>query len=343
VPGQALLVPLDRLLAEHWATLLSPFEQANLAAVDAQINPARGLHAFEASFAAEASARIGPEPTEDIDRVTDELLARFNEVRAGATDAATISPLLPPLEEHYRQLVDPVWTLMARVVDRERALPAAPSVARRFEADREAFGRHVDWVTGGGRYRTTDTPRQAAMTLRRLEEALARYEAEKAIEDPAAMVPYLLDGDAVRGVVASLNDQYRVRLRVRAVRRALMAFDTDEPVVLPTGKRLWWTATANDYPWEVQDVRPHGAGSRLTLMLCAAPTPARIPQVGDRITFSVLRTRSDGYRLPPPQNPPWTHTPAAPPPPPEPIDSGDADPPAAPVDAATLSDPGVYS
>ena len=39
VPGQALLLPLDRLVADHWATLLSPFEQANLAALDAQISP----------------------------------------------------------------------------------------------------------------------------------------------------------------------------------------------------------------------------------------------------------------------------------------------------------------
>ncbi|HZT65155.1 MAG TPA: hypothetical protein VFA11_05135 [Acidimicrobiales bacterium] len=343
VPGQALLVPLDRLLAEHWATLLSPFEQANLAAVDAQIDPPRGVHAFDSGFAAEASARIGPEPTEDIDRITDELLARFNEARGGATEPATIGPLIAPIEAHYRRLVDPVWALMARVVDRERALPAAPSVPRRFEVDREAFGRRVDWVTGGGRYRTTDTPRQAAMTLRRLEEPLARYEAEKAIEDPAAMVPYLLDGEAVRGVVASLNDQYRVRFRVKAVRRAIIALDTDDPVILPLGKKLWWTATAHDHHWEVQDVTANGAGSRITLMLYAAPTPARLPGVGDRITFSVLHTSSDGYRLPPPQNPPWTHTSAAPPAPPEPIDAGDGDPPAAAVDGATLPDPGVYA
>jgi hypothetical protein len=343
VPGQALIVPLDRLLAEHWATLLSPFEQANLAALDAQIDPRRGVHAFDASVAAEATARIGPEPTEDIDRVTDELLTRFNEARDGATEAAAIQPLLGPLKDHYQRLVEPVWALMGRVVDRERALPAAPSVERRFEADREAFGRHVDWVSGGGRYRTTDTPRQAAMTLRRLEEALARYEADKAIEDPAAMVPYLLDGDAVRGVVASVNDQYRVRLRVNAVRRALVAFDTDDPVTLPIGKKLWWTATADDKPWEVQDVQAHGSGSRLTLMLCAAPTPTRLPQRGDRITFSTLHTSSEAYRLPPPQNPPWTHTPPVPPPPPEPIDAGDSETPPAAVDGSTLPDPGVYA
>jgi hypothetical protein len=320
VPGQALVVPMDRLLAEHWATLLSPFEQANLAALDAQIDPRQGLHAFEASVAAEAAARIGPEPTEDVDRVTEELLSRFNEQRDGATDAATVTPLLGPMQQHYRGLVQPVWSLMGRALDRERALPAAPSVRRRFETDREAFGRHVDWVAGGGRYRTTDTPRQAAMTLRRLEEAQSRYEAEKAIEDPGCMVSYLLDGKAIRGVVSSIT-QSPIRVRIRPVARAIIAFDTEDPVILPAGKLLWWTVTADDHPWEV-----------ITMMLNAKPTPARLPEVDDRITLSVLHTQANAFQLSPPQNPPWTHLPANPPMPPEPLDASDGETPAPAVD-----------
>jgi hypothetical protein len=342
VPGQSLLLPLDRLVAEHWATLLSPFEQANLAALDAQIEPPAGTHAFDASAAAEALARIGPEPTEDIDRVTGTLLAEFNAARAGSTDPAVVEFLARPLRDHYRRLIEPVWHLMDRTVTRELHLPAAPSVHHRFEADREAFGRHVDWVAGGGRYRTTDTPRQAAITLRRLEDALARYDAEKAVEDPACMVPSLLDGDAVRGVVASVNE-HRVVVRVRSVRRALMTLDTDDPVVLPAHKKLWWTVTADDYPWEVQAVQPHGHGSRITLMLDAAPAPARLPRAGDRLTLSVLHTRPDAYRLLPPQQAPWTHRPATPLPPPELIDIGDAEPPSSAVDGTTLPDPGTYT
>lgn len=342
VPGQALLVPLDRLLAEHWATLLSPFEQANLAVLDAQIEPPAGMHAFEASTEAERRARIGPEPTEDVDRVTDTLLAEFNSARAGRTDPTVVAPLLAPLREHYRRLVEPVWNLMSRVVAREHQLAAAPSVARRFEEDREAFGRHVDWVIRGGRYRTTDTPRQAAMNLRRLEDSLARYEAEKAVEDAAGMIPYLLDGQALRGLVTSVNDAFRIVVRVNSVRRALIAVDTDDPVVMPTGKRLWWTATAHDHPWEVQAIQPCGAGSRVVMMLSAAPTPARLPNVGDRVTFSGLNTRSDAFRLSPPQEPPWTHRPATPLPPPEPLDAGDGQTPAPAVDSDTLPDPEAY-
>jgi len=342
VPGQSLIVPLDRLVSEHWATLLSPFEQANLAALDAQIEPPLGVHAFDASAAAEALARIGPEPTEDIDRVTDTLMAEFNAARGGNTTRPVVEPLIGPLRDHYRRLIEPVWELMGRVVAREQQLPAAPSVRRRFEGDREAFGRHTEWVTSGGRYRTTDTPRQAAMTLRRLEDAQARYEAERAVEDAAFMIPHLLSGDAVRGVVASVSEQ-RVQGRVNRVRRALIALDSDDPVILPVGKKLWWTATAGDHPWEVQAVHPHGASSRITLMLCAAPTPARLPTVDERITLSTLHTRPDAYRLPLPQDPPWTHQPVIPPPQPEPIDAGDAQTPPAAVDGTQVPDPGRYA
>jgi hypothetical protein len=342
VPGQALLVPLDRLLAEHWATLLSPFEQANLAALDAQIEPPAGVHAFDASASAEKGITIGPEPVEEIDRVTDALLEEFNAARRGSSDPAVTEGLIGPLRDHYRELVEPVWDLMARVVERERRLPAAQSVHRRYEADREAFGRHVDWVTSGGRYRTSDTPRQAAMTLRRLEEALARYEAEKALEDPACMVPHLLNGDAIRGVVSSVNDQHRVVIRVNAVRRPLVTVDTDDPVALPTGKKLWWTATADDAPWEVLSVQTNNKGSRVVLQLCAAPRPDRLPAVGDLVTLSTLHTSTDGYQLPLPQEPPWTHRPDAPTPSPDPIDAGDADSATPAVDGADVADPEAY-
>jgi hypothetical protein len=343
VPGQSLLIALDRLVADHWATLLSPFEQANLAALDAQIEPAPGLHPFESSAAAEATARIGPEPTEDIDRTTGALLAEFNAARGASTDPEIVGPLAEPLREHYCAMTVPVWQLMGRVVTRERRLPAAPSVYRRFESDREAFGRHVTWViTQGGYYRTTDTPRQAAITLRRLEDVLARYEADQAVEDPALMIPHLLDGDAIRGTVASLTET-KVVVSVNAVRRAVIALDSPDPVILPAGKRLWWTATADDHPWEVQSVQHNGAGSRVFLMLTAKPTPERLPVVGDVITLSTLYTGQAAFWLMPPENPPWTHRPATPPAVPEPIDAGDSEQPAAPVDATAAEDPGRYT
>ena len=109
------------------------------------------------------------------------------------------------------------------------------------------------------------------------------------MEDPARMIPHLLDGDAIRGTVASLTET-KVVVNVRAVRRMVIALDSPDPVILPAGKRLWWTATAGGHPWEVQSVQPNGAGSRVVLMLTAKPTSERLPVVGDVITLSTLCT-----------------------------------------------------
>jgi hypothetical protein len=180
------------------------------------------------------------------------------------------------------------------------------------------------------------------MTLRRLEEAQSRYEAERAIEDPACLVPFLLDGDAIRGTVANLNDNHRTVVRVNTVQRALLTIDTDDPVVLPTGKKLWWTATAHDAPWKVVDVTRHGAGSRVVLMLTTVPRADRLPARDDRITLSTLRTRSEGFPLPLSTTPPWTHQPSVPPAPPVSIDAGDAEVPPPAVDGSAVPDPEAY-
>ena len=115
------------------------------------------------------------------------------------------------------------------------------------------------------------------------------------------MVAHLLDGKAIRGVVAAL-DRSPVRVRIRPVPRAFIELDTDDPVLVPPGRMLWWTATAHDYPWEVRAVQPHGPGSRVTLMLTAARTAARLPGVGDRITFSSIHTGADFFNLAPPED-----------------------------------------
>lgn len=340
--GQALLVPLDRLLAEHWATLLSPLEASNLAALDAQIDPPANLHAFEASAAAERLISVGPEPTEEIDRAAADLLDAFNEARAGSTDPAVVRPLIAPIRDHYRSLVEPVWDLMARSYARERSVPEAPSASRRFAEDREAFGRHADWVLPGRWYRTRDTARQAAMTLKRLEDAQRRYEAERAVDDPACMIEHLLEGDAFRGKVVSAKTE-DVVVNIQPVPRAIVTIDSEDPVVFPEGKQLWWTATASEPGWTVEQVAPHGGGSRIVLMSITRPTLDNVPAVGDVVTYSTLHAGDGFFAQPLPKDAPWTHTAAVAAAVPEPIDAGDAESETPPVDATQVEDPQVYA
>ena len=341
-PGQALIVPLDRMVAEHWATLHSPLEQANLAALDAQIAPPRGLNAFEAGTQAERDTDVGPEPPERVDRKTMDLLEVFNQARNGSADPAVVKRLIGPLETHYRKLVDPVWKLIGRVHAREAALPAAPSTVRRYREDRVAFGRHIDWtVNQGGRYRTTDTPRQAATTLRNLEEAQRRLHAEMALDDPACMVPYLLDGKAIEGTVSNIDIHHRERPNIRAVSRPRITVDTDDPMIVPDGKSLWWAANDSN-EWKVISTASYGSGTRVLLQLDAPYAAERVPLLRSRVVYSELHAEPIGYNRSLPQNPPWCHQPDTPPPTPAAIDGGDAETPPAPIDGATLPNPEAY-
>lgn len=306
-PGQSLIIPVDTLLNDHWATLLSPVEQSNLAAVAAQIWPPKNTHCYLASIAAEKETIIGPEPTERVDRAVAPLLETFNLRRAGSTSSDTVARLIGPLRRHYDSLLKPVWRLMQRAVASEKDLPAAPSTVRRWTEDRIRVARQIEHVLGGGRLATHDTVRQAAAVLRASEDSLRQFEAEKATEDPACMIPYLLEGTAIQGKVVDIEIN---NLRPR-VRRATIRVEIEGAVTLPTGKELWWSEMADDHCWVVTAVHQNGSNSVVTLMLDAKPTDARLPKRRQRMTLSSLKTGRVGFQQPLPQETPWTHVAAS--------------------------------
>jgi hypothetical protein len=213
VPGQQLVVALTDLLRRHWATAQAEVERFSLAALDAFIEPPQGVHGFDWAAARERDS-VGPVPSGEDDERLEPLVEEFNTLRAGATDPARINSLLPPIEQHYRPLILRGWELMWRCRDREAAIQEAPSVQRRWEEDREAYTAHMDWVVRDGRWRTRQTPRQAAMLLHRLEEAQARLDAEEAVDDPLRRIPLILDHKAVQGTVTRLDrDNYEMGAR----------------------------------------------------------------------------------------------------------------------------------
>src|SRR5262249_10225273 len=140
-----------------------------------------------------------------------------------------------------RPLVEFTWELLWRCQDREAAFVEARSVARRWDTDRDAYTRHVDWLAQVGLRRTRQTPRQAALTMHELEEAGRLVEAEEACDDPLRMIPSLLQNKAVRGRVIRINPDHRELAERRLVRRPLVTLHTPDPCVMPAGKELWWT------------------------------------------------------------------------------------------------------
>ncbi len=310
VPGQQLLVSLTDLLDDHWITAQSELERQSLAAVDAWIEPPAGLTGFAAAARAEQLA-VGPVPPGEVDEELYPLVERFNERRGDSTDPAVVRPLLGPIEAHYRPLVQKTWELLWRCRDREAGFAEARSVGRRWDEDRLAYTRHLDWLAHGGLRRTRQSPRQAAQTMRRLEEAGRLLEAEEACDDPLRMLPHVLAHRAVRGrVVAVERDNWEGTGRSR-VRRPLVTLHSPDPCLMPAGKELFWSEQPDGREFLVEAIDPAAdGGSLVRLKRMTRSDTTGLPAVGSEACFSVLST-APGYLARLPDTDPWTHQAAA--------------------------------
>lgn len=309
VAGQQLLVALTELLNDNWMTSQSDMERQSLPALDAFIDPPRGVHGFHAAARVEDNS-IGPVPGGDDDERLGPLVERFNKLRGNRTAASVVKPLLAPIEDHYRPLVRRAWDLLWRCRDREVGFPEAPSVARRWVDDRQAYTAHMDWMARSGLRRTRQTPRQAATTLRKLEEAQRLLDAEEACNDPLKMVPYLLQHKAVYGRVAAIDLEHRELATKRLVSRPLVTLHSPDVCLMPLGKELWWSKQPSGREYLVDAIEPASDGGWLiTLKLMTGSGTAELPEVGSEACFSIHNTRP----APPltlPTAEPWTHRPA---------------------------------
>jgi hypothetical protein len=222
-----------------------------------------------------------------------------------------VRPLLGPIIDRYRPLLARAWEMLWRCLDRERAYPEAASVGRRWAADRDAYSAHMAWMARSGLRRTRQTPRQAALTLRELEDAGRLLEAEEAVDDPLRMIPHLLANDAVRGVVEAVDRSHREAATSRPVARPLVTLRSPGPCRMPPGKELYWSAQPAGREFVVQAVEPLAdGGARVTLKLMTCRDTTGTPAVGEVACFSVHNTRR-GYRTDLPRDEPWTHHAAA--------------------------------
>jgi hypothetical protein len=311
VPGQQLVVALTALMNAHWATPQSAFERQSLPALDAFIDPPSGTSGFDAGAAAELHP-VGPLPDGDDEKHLIPLVEQFNAAREGKTDPAVVNPLLAPILDHYRPLVRRAWDLVWRCRARETALPEAPSVGRRWDVDRIAYTRHIDWLARNGLRRTRQSARQTATTLQNLEEAGRLLEAEEACDDPLRMAAYVLANKAVRGTIVVVNPNHTEPGPKRIVRRPLVTLRSPDACLIPAGRELWWTGQPDGKEFVVVDVSPRpGGGSDVVLKLMTSSGTMALPTVGCRACFSAHSTKPAWLgKLP--DDDPWTHRAAEP-------------------------------
>jgi hypothetical protein len=304
-PGQQLVVCLTQLMNAHWATAQSAMERLSLGALDAFIEPPMGIHGFHAAVSQERDV-VGPVPAAEDDQRLEPLLKEFNRLRDGRTDPATITPLLFGIEEHYRPLIERAWELVWRCWNREASCDEAPSTQRRWETDCEEYTNHIDWLAEDGRRRTRQTPRQAAMLLRNLEEAKKLLDAEEACDDPVRMVPYLLEGKAIKGQVTQIDTTHKELIKIKRMARPLLRIHSADPCLMPKGKELWWSKVPSGPPFIIHDIQNIVSGGSVITLKLMTSTRTVLPRIGDEACFSIHTTDSQWMvRLPP--NAPWTH------------------------------------
>lgn len=299
MPGQQLIVPLDELLQQHWVTPQSAFERASLGALDAFIEPPPRVHGFHAAEQAERIS-IGPLPGDE-DRVVADLMDVFNAARDGSTAPKKVAPLLKPIEQHYLPLLQRTWTLLWRVLERERLHPEAASVGRRWDVDRDEYTWHLNFLKSGFRRRTRQSSKQAAELLRKLETAQKLVEVEEVCDDLLRVVPYVLEHKALLGTVTHVDRTHKEMGEKKPVVRPLITIALDEPCLMPAGKQLWWTDKPSGKGFEVV-----GVDGASIVLKCNSQTESSAPSLGKRVAFSTLNTESYSG-VPLPKKAPWPY------------------------------------
>jgi hypothetical protein len=296
VPGSALLVPAVQALALHWATGQSSVEDAHLGSLLGWIESGAA-----AARAAESGSPAGPATDPEFD----------NRVLAPLIESGDADELTVVLRDHLM----PVWEQMWRALDLLRELPAGARVGGRWDADRDAFSGFVQYLADGG----PPQPRRdgavaAAARLHHLEAAAARYEVQRAFDDPLVMAEHRLTGAAFAADVTLAQPDRIDDTGRRPVLRPRILVRTDEPVRVEPGAALTSPARPGQKAVVVA-IMPAGDGRTDVLLELSGgmgrrlvAEPGTVPQVGERLALTTL---SEAFRppaaFPDPADTPWTH------------------------------------
>ncbi|WP_433079160.1 hypothetical protein ACQP1P_39395 [Dactylosporangium sp. CA-052675] len=311
-PGSAMLLAMTELLGEHWATGQSGLEDANLAALLGWIDPPDGLDGAAAAELAEDPLRWPPAGPSTDPTFDNEILAPALSAYARAADPQAQSRAESALGGAIREQLEPTWGLMWRAVDLLRARPAGASVEARWAVDRDVFTMyHMSLAEGTALPQPRrDSAVAAAGRLDRLEREQARYEAQRALDDPLVMAEFRLSGEAFTGTVVSASPNRVDTSGKKAALRPHITVQTDDPVRLEPGALLVSPARLSQQAMVV-------AVSSVDVVLelskgmgrsTKQAPPGSVPEVGEVVTYGPV---SDAYqppgRFPSREDTPWTH------------------------------------
>lgn len=260
-PGQNLILDVVSLRQFHWVTVQSIGERAHLGALDAWIDPPAATDPDDAADVAERLS-IGPYAVPSHEHPITDTISALGEAER---DEQPTDRLEATLGDQWHALIEPVWDICWRSIDRLRAIETDTRyLPERVASDCRSYVRQLDWLDGptGGRVRTRDTPRQAIWAKKMAEHDQGVVEAQERVTDPLAMVDEILVGKAISGQVAGVDDTHKeVRPgNKNATLTPIVTLACDRPCLVPVGRKLWWTEDCGRIQVELSDVDLHADG-----------------------------------------------------------------------------------
>lgn len=305
-PGSALCVAATTALATQRATGQSAFEDQNLAsqliwwtpaALDRIVGAATNCGStFEAAATAEELA-MGNLTTPDADRVLERLLERYNtQRRSGANTAGVEIELAAAL----RRQIEPIWNAIWLAHELLLAIPQARTAGDRWADDARQFAMQKDWLDRGGVRRFVDSPMRAARVLSSWESSQADLICNTVIDDDLALLEIALDGKAVVGVVDTVAEVRRGRVRRPVIVLRCPPTDT------VTGAEMWLRSNPK-VEGIVTRIVENPDEHLLHIEISAGMRNNPMPRIGEHVSFVAL-DRSFFRKPKVPTEAPWTHT-----------------------------------
>jgi hypothetical protein len=155
-----------------------------------------------------------------------------------------------------------------------------------------------------------DSAVAAAGRLDRLEREQARYEAQRALDDPLIMAEFRLSGEAFTGTVVAASPNRLDTSGKKAALRPHITVQTEDPVRLEPGALLVSPARLAQQAMvvSVSSVDVVLELSKGMGRSTKQPAPGSVPEVGEIVTYGPV---SDAYqppgRFPSREDTPWTH------------------------------------
>ncbi|MFE0423654.1 hypothetical protein ACFW15_14710, partial [Streptomyces sp. NPDC058953] len=253
-----------------------------------------------------------PAPATDpgIDETPHALMSRRDE----AADDRVREALGRRIDAELRTQLMPTWRLMWQGIRLLRELPEGARVAERWAYDRRILSDYAAYLAEDGRPQARrDQAVGAARKLARMEDALTRYEAERAYDDPLVMADHELTGRAFTGRIVARDLDRTIPGARKGLRRPTVVLRTDERPRLPVGTAVKSPVRAGQKA-EILDVAERDGGYETVIQLNGGfgagqgpPPPGTVPDEGEELTYTSLDPSTLVSRLPAEEDTPWTH------------------------------------